>query len=223
MKIIPAPLNYSVDEFIDLFNKLSPYFDTFQIDIQDGKFITNKTIDLKGYLEAFKKADQEKISASTFDFHFQTLNYLEDINLLSSLKDNLNIGTLLIHFSLSPNYQLLTINYPQFSFGIVLNPEDSVENLTKTYNLQTINCVQIMSVHPGPQGSPFIPDTLNKIEQLRTKNYRNKIFLDGAINKDTLPIIMSKKNKPDCLCIGSYLTKADNLKERVEYLKETVE
>ncbi len=80
-----------------------------------------------------------------------------------------------------------------------------------------------MSIHPGPQGSPFIPQTLNKIDQLRQKNYRKKILLDGAVNQKTLPQILNKKNKPDVLCIGSFLTKAeDKLKERVEYLKESI-
>ena len=222
MKIIPAPLNYSVDECVMQFNKLSQYFDTFQIDIQDGKFIKNKTITLSEYLQAFKKADQEKVSASTFDFHFQTLNYQKDIELLSQLKDKLKIGVLLTHYSLKPNFQELKKAYPLFSFGIVLNPEDSVENLTKTYNLQTITCVQIMTIHPGPQGSPFIPGMLKKIEQLRLDNYRNKIYLDGAVNQQTLPLILSKKYQPDCLCVGSFLTKTEDLKKNLKFLQTNI-
>lgn len=32
-----------------------------------------------------------------------------------------------------------------------------------------------MSVNPGAQGNPFIKESLQKIEQLRNANYRNKI------------------------------------------------
>lgn len=222
MKIAPTLLNYTIDECVNQFNRLSLYFSTFQIDIQDGKFIKNKTLILKDYFRALEKSGQERISSSLFDFHFQNLTFQDDIALLSSRKDFLKIGFLFIHYSLKPNFQELKKLYPFFSFGIVLSPEDEVDIVLKTYTIDILPAIQIMTIHPGPQGSPFIPETLKKIEQLRLKDYRNKIYLDGAINQNTIPLILSLKNQPDCLCIGSFLTKAENLKERLDYLKEKV-
>jgi len=77
-----------------------------------------------------------------------------------------------------------------------------------------------MSVTPGVQGNPFLEETLNKIEQLRLLGYRKEIFLDGAVNEKTIPVILSKKYQPDFICPGSYLTKTKSLEENVKYLKE---
>jgi pentose-5-phosphate-3-epimerase len=221
MKVVPAPLNYSVDECVNLLKELSRYFDTLQIDVQDGKYITNKTISLKDYLEAFKKISQDKLNLFTFDFHLQTISFEKEIKLLSLQREFIKIGFILIHYSLKPDLKKLSRKYPYFSIGIVLNPEDEVEEVIKHYDLNSLACIQIMSIHPGPQGSPFIPGTLKKIDLLRRQNYRRKILLDGAINQDTLPIILGQKNKPDVLCIGSFLTRAgDKLEERVNYLRE---
>lgn len=79
-----------------------------------------------------------------------------------------------------------------------------------------------MSVIPGAQGKPFIEYTVNKVEQLRVLGYRSNIFLDGAVNNKTLPIINSYKFKPDFICPGSFLAKAkeEELPKRVKYLLE---
>jgi pentose-5-phosphate-3-epimerase len=79
-----------------------------------------------------------------------------------------------------------------------------------------------MSVTPGVQGNPFFPETLVKIEQLRLLGYRNKIFLDGAVNDKTLLIINKLKYKPDVICPGSFLTKAKDLEKNVEYLNKLI-
>ena len=76
-----------------------------------------------------------------------------------------------------------------------------------------------MSVTPGVQGNPFSPDTLLKIEQLRVLGYKSKIFLDGAVNDRTLPVINKLKYKPDVICPGSFLTKAKDLEANVKYLE----
>ena len=76
-----------------------------------------------------------------------------------------------------------------------------------------------MSVVPGVQGNPFLPDTLKKIQQLRMLGYKPNIFLDGAVNDKTLPIINKLKYKPDVICPGSFLAKAKDLEKNVEFLK----
>ena len=64
--------------------------------------------------------------------------------------------------------------------------------------------IQLMTVYPGQQGAPFVPEVLDKITVLRKKGYSGKITLDGAMNDTTLPIILSKKYLPDAICPGSY-------------------
>lgn len=222
MKVIPAPLAYTPEDALHQFDLLFPYFDRFQIDVQDGKFIANKTIPLETYLSILEKKEQEKIKKLTFDFHLQTISYAEDIKTLWSKRDRIKIGIHLMHYSLKPDLEHLKKTYPDFSFGIVLNPEDKVKELTMNYKLRTINGIQIMSIHPGPQGTPFMPETLNKIEQLRQIDYRSDIYLDGGINLDTLPVIKKQEYRPDFLCIGSLLTKSSNISQTVDKLNTSL-
>ncbi|OGK21675.1 hypothetical protein A3C98_00305 [Candidatus Roizmanbacteria bacterium RIFCSPHIGHO2_02_FULL_37_15] len=221
MKVIPSILEKDSSSLFFQIERLSPFFKTFQIDIADGIFVQNKTLDIGNVISAMKQFNNETISNLLFDFHLMVNDYLGATKKLSNLvaKKLLSIKNVFIHFSLFPNYSLLTTTYPQFTFGLVLNPEDSLDKLYKLYNFKTINCIQIMSVSPGSQGSPFLPETLQKIQQLRKIGYKNSIFLDGGINDKSLLQIMNLEFKPDFLVVGSYLTKSSNLQEKIDSLK----
>jgi len=221
MQVIPSILENNPSAFLAQIKRLSPYFNTFQIDIADGIFVPNKTVQINDLYKVLSIKYQE-LKDLRFDFHLMTKDYMKDIEKLEKLNNLLKIKNVFIHYSLFPKYKILNTKYSPLAIGLVLNPEDSVNDLSANYELQTINSLQIMSVNPGFQGSPFIPQTLKKVEQLHLQHYRNKIYLDGAINQDTLPLVLSLKNKPDYLCVGSFLSKAENLKERVEYLKEKI-
>lgn len=215
MQVIPSILENDINSFLTQLNRLAPYFNSFQIDIADGIYVPNKTVQI----EDITKHLTYNMKHLTFDIHLMVKDYETEIKKLEKLRNIVNINIIFIHYSLSPNIQLLTSNFPLLTFGLVLNPQDSLDELYKLDNFKTISCIQIMSVNPGFQGSEFIPETLKKIEQLRIHDYRNNIYLDGAINQSALPLINSLKYKPDFICPGSFLTKAKNLDERTKYLK----
>ena len=215
MQTIPSILEKDASSLFYQINKLSPYFKRFQIDIADGIFVPNKTVQIDEIKDVLNKDSLYK--DCLFDFHLMVKDYESEIKKLEKLKNLINIKNVFVHADLHPNYELLTTNYP-LSIGLVLNPQDQVSDLTSHYALDTIPCLQIMSVVPGFQGSPFIPETLNKIEQLRVLGYKSNIFIDGAVNDKTLPFINKQRFKPDFICPGSYLTKAKDLKKNVEYL-----
>jgi pentose-5-phosphate-3-epimerase len=209
MKIIPTPLTTSIKEFQYSLEKLSPYYSHMQIDISDGKFVPNKSIQIEDINPLISNKHL------TFDFHLMVKDYEKEIKKLIS------VNNVFIHFSTIDNLELRITNYG-FPVGLVLNPEDSIEDLKSKFNLNEIPFIQIMGVHPGAQGNQFLPETLNKIEQLRDEHYRNNIYLDGGISEKTLPLILALKYQPDFLCVGSYLTKElDNkagLNEKIEFL-----
>jgi pentose-5-phosphate-3-epimerase len=217
MQICPSMPLPTMDALAANINKLSPFYNYFQIDIGDGIFVSNRTVQIDDISKNFKQIN--KYQSLIFDFHLMVSDFESDIKKINQLKKLINIKYIFIHYSAIENWKLKIENLSDIPIGLTLNPEDQVDDLIKHYSLETIPNIQIMSVTPGVQGNPFIPEVLNKIEQLRLLGYRNKIFLDGAVNDRTLPFINKLKFKPDVICPGSYLTKADNLKERVEYLK----
>jgi ribulose-phosphate 3-epimerase len=221
MQICPSILEYKAEDYFATINKLSPYYKYFQIDISDGIFVDNKTASLDdfiSYLVRALRAMPLQFNEIIFDFHLMVKNYEEHIKKIESIKNLINIKNIFIHYSAISNFKLKISNLSSFPIGLVLNPQDQVDDLANHYKLDTIHSLQIMSVIPGAQGQPFIRDTLSKIEQLRILGYRSKIFLDGAVNDKTLLIINKLRYKPDVICPGSFLTKVENLQENVEFL-----
>ena len=219
MIIFPSILEKTPEELFLQIQKLSKYYSYFQIDIADGIYVPNKTVQIEDILRS-GLIEAGPLSDKTFEFHLMVKDYEKGVEQLLELKKFLDIKTVLINTSLSPNIQDLKSKIHEFSFALVLNPEDSVETIKTKYDLSKIPLIQIMSVIPGAQGNSFIQESLQKIEQLRDANYRNKISLDGGINEKTIPVILSQNYLPDILCPGSFLTRADNIEERVAYLRK---
>ena len=213
MNIAVSLYEKTAQDLINQINKLSPYFSSFQIDISDGIYAPNKTVQIEEIISNIYDLGS-MIYDLTFDFHLMVNDYKTELKKIISLKDKINIGNILIHYSLKPHLQSLITNY-KLPSGLVLNSQDQVENLVKDYDLQKIPIIQIMTVQTGAQGNPFLPENIKKIEQLKKVGFSGKIFLDGGINEKTLPIILSKKYQPDVLCVGSYLTKSSDLKSNI--------
>ena len=217
MQTVPSILEKTPEDLFFQINRLSKYFSRFQIDIADDIFVPNKTVQIEEIKDSLNKDCLYKDSL-LLDFHLMVKNYEAEIKKLEKLKKIIKINYVFIHLSAITNYQLPITNFSSFPIGLTLNPQDQVDDLARQYNLKEIPFIQIMSVNSGFQGSPFLDKTLNKIEQLRDIGYRKEIFLDGAVNEKTIPIILSKKYQPDFICPGSYLTKTKTLEENVKYL-----
>ena len=207
-----------MDSLAATINRLSPFYNYFQIDIGDGIYVNNRTVQIEEIIKNLNKFI--KLDTLHFDFHLMVKDYISDINKLNELKKFINIKNIFIHLSAIENFKMKIEELSSLPIGLTLNPQDQVDDLARHYNLNNIPTIQIMSVTPGVQGNPFLPDTLKKIEQIRVLGYRNEIFLDGAVNDKTLPFINEQKFKPDVVCPGSFLTKAKNLEANVLYLKK---
>jgi len=135
------------------------------------------------------------------------------------IEQNISVNTVLINAGLHPKKDTLSENR-NFSIGLDISPSTEIDDIAFHYDLSQIKHIQIMTVEPGYQGSPFLPEMLNKITQLRDHHYSGEILIDGGVNSKTIPTIQSHKNQPDIICIGSFLTKAgDDLGSRVSQLK----
>lgn len=221
MEIIPSLVEQTPQELFSVLRRLSSFYSRFQVDIEDGVYIQNKTLST-AQIASYVETNPSGVSrAIHYDFHLMVERFEKDLEILASLAVTIPIDTILLHASLRPPLAKLRALYPNFRIGLVLNPDDDIVPILSNYDLKSLPIIQIMSVYPGKQGQSFIKDSLNIIDQLRNLSYNNKIYLDGAVNEQTLPFIMQRICKPDALCPGSYLTKAsDDLTRRVALLKE---
>jgi pentose-5-phosphate-3-epimerase len=221
MIITPSILTSTAEDAFTQIQKLSPYFNYFQIDIADGRFVENTTVSLKELREYIHNNPTSPVlSTNHFDFHLMVEDYQNNLRILQELQSVVSIKNVFIHIKLLPDYDALKIAYPYFAIGLVFNPEDDVHFYSTKYEYNRVDLVQVMSVTPGKQGNAFTPDSLHKLEQLRSDGYKSRIFLDGGINAQTLPVILAQQFPPDGIGPGSYLSKAENIHKRVEELKQ---
>jgi len=217
MQVIPS---IDVEKTTDLeaqLDRLVPFYSRFQIDFADGQFVHFTTPPISELLSSLIP-----YSSEMFDIHLMTADYQRALDIINQRVQELKFGVIFIHHASKPSPDMFLEKFESYKLGLVLNPADSIDTINQSYNLMNIENIQIMSVNPGPQGSPFLPDMLNKIEQLRHANYKNKIFLDGGVNEESLKTIVAQKYLPDFICPGSFFSKAKNTQERVQYLSEVL-
>ena len=214
MHIYPSVLEPNIKSLISYFPQIYPHFDHFQIDIADGKYVPDKTATLKEIITAVKEK-RISLKNKTAEFHLMEENPAEDIALLNENAEMLNLTSIIFHLQPYQNNPSLSPLTSQLKFGLSLNPNESIKTHWKT--IKSFPIIQLMTIVPGKQGTPFIPDVLDKITELRELEYKGRIILDGAMNDTTLPIVLSKKYLPDAICPGSYFK--ENTKERLECLQ----
>ena len=171
--------------------------DMFHIDVMDGNFVPNISFGFP-IIEAIRpKTDK------VFDCHLMIANpenYVEQF---------CKIGCDMISFHIEATNHadrlIQVIKDNGKKAGIVLNPQTSLESIK--YLLPKVDYVLIMTVNPGFGGQKFIPEMLEKIEELakirEEKNYNFLIEVDGGINVETSKACRDKG--ADILVCGSFL------------------
>lgn len=220
MKIIPALLTDTAADLFGQIERLKPYYSQFQIDIADGRFVPNTTVQIPDLVKELDKTGHKFGSEITFDFHLMVQDWQTGLKQIDDISSYVTIDIVFVHFGVVRDTIDELVKPGKYTIGIVLNPEDDGDDLLSVTDIAQFPAIQAMTVNPGFQGSPFIEESLNKIDRLREQNYNGSIYIDGGVNNKTLPVIQQRRWQPDYLGIGSFLSKADNIEERVAYLRE---
>lgn len=208
MKIIPAILAKTEDEFISMVKKIEPFTDLVQLDIADGGFVPNKTID--GYKEL------EKIDTKlSFEVHLMVNSPETVINNWLG-KANERVVRYLVHWEAANDFSSLIskIRSAGREIGCVFNPGTDYSGV-KPF-IDRIDLVQFMTVDPGFYGSPFLPEVLEKIRDFHSRLNSKKIQVDGGVSPETLKL--ARAAGVSSAVVGSYIFKSENIKEALERL-----
>ena len=136
----------------------------------DGKFVENNNIDLmKDYAVTISH-----ISNLGLDVHLMVENIEEFVDEFL-VKSNPDIITFHIEASKTKERTMNIINEIKdngVKVGIAISPETSINEI-KDY-LKYIHMVLVMTVVPGKGGQELIPETINKIAELKKYIYENE-------------------------------------------------
>tara|TARA_S200000501_G_scaffold378818_1_gene443948 strand:- start:7732 stop:8364 length:633 start_codon:yes stop_codon:yes gene_type:complete len=177
--------------------------DLIHIDIMDGKFVPNNTLE---------KFDMEKIlkySIKNFDIHLMVENPIDYINTFNTpLTDYISI-----HLeSKGIDQSLKRIKEKGIRCGLAINPNTDIQKLYPY--LKIIDMVIIMSVFPGKGGQKFIKSTFDKVKLLRNYDKNIDISVDGGVGSSNSKTLISKG--ASTLVSGSYLMKSDNINDSIK-------
>lgn len=185
--------------------------DWFHLDVMDGRFVPNISFGLP-IIEHISKATKK-----VCDVHLMILdpgNYAE-----AFAKAGANV--LSVHIEACPHLHrnIQQIKALGMQAGVAVNPHTPVSLLHDV--LGDIDLVCLMSVNPGFGGQKFIPNTINKIRQLRTMINKAgvdvKIEIDGGVTLDNAKEIIAAG--ADVLVAGNTVFKSADPKATIAALK----
>lgn len=199
--IIPTIL---VNKFSDLekqAKEMEKIFEYIQIDVMDGIFVPNKS---------FEEIDQinDLGLKGKLELH---LMVNDPISEMEKWKDIKNVFSAIFHFESADDPQLV-INYIRgkcWRAGVAIKPETPLSAIESI--LPLVDVILFMTVHPGRQGAPFVPEVLEKIRELVQKPQHPLIAVDGGVNKNNIAEL--QKIGVEIFSVGSALTMAPDLKK----------
>ena len=211
IKIIPSILTNSPDEARELIEKCEGVAERAQIDIIDGKFVDNKTIDPV----VFEVLETEL----KLDFHLMTKEPTDWVEKCVRGGADRVFGQ--IEMMESQIDFVGKIQEVGLSVGLAIDLGTPVTELDPVI-LTNLDAVLVMSVAAGFGGQAFDSRALDKIKKLDEIRVRDttpfRICIDGGINKDNIREVV--KAGADEVSIGKSLFNGE-LSQNIESLIKT--
>lgn len=186
--------------------------DFVHVDVMDGRYVPNITFgppvikQLRG------------LTKIPFDVHLMIEEPEKYVDIFADA--GADVLTFHIDATIHTHRMIQRIKDRGMRAGISLNPGQSPEEVK--YLLPYSDLVLLMSVNPGFGGQSFIPETLEKIRELKTmilsSNSEALIEVDGGVNKDTATSAIEAG--ADILVAGTAVFKAENPVEAIRLLRK---
>ena len=187
--------------------------DLIHVDVMDGHFVPNLTIG-PPVIKALRN-----YTNLPFDVHLMISPVHKYIKNFAEAGSDI----ITIHPEATENLKesIILIKELNKKVGLSLNPNTDIKIIE--FELKNIDLVLVMSVFPGFGGQKFIPETINKIKELKkikeNNNYNFDIEVDGGINfSNSKDVINAGAN---ILVSGTTVFKENNgdIRKNIEKLK----
>lgn len=170
------------------------------IDVMDGMFVPNISIGFPVI------AAINRIAEKPLDVHMMVVDPGRYVGAVRDAGAHL----MNVHYEACTHLHRVvsSIHEAGMKAGVTLNPATPVEMLEDI--VADVDLVLLMSVNPGFGGQKFIPNTIRKVERLRSmierQGSRAVIEIDGGVDLNTAPALIAAG--ADVLVAGSYVFKA---------------
>ncbi|HON52911.1 MAG TPA: ribulose-phosphate 3-epimerase [Bacteroidales bacterium] len=185
--------------------------DWFHLDIMDGVFVPNISFGLP-VVKAIKKHAKKPL-----DVHLMIVN--PDAYIIQFKEAGADLLT--VHYEACTHLHrtIQSIKQTGIKAGVSINPHTPVAALQNI--ITHVDLVLIMSVNPGFGGQSFIPESLQKISELRnliTQTHSKALIeVDGGVDTTNAATIIQKG--ADVLVAGNAIFAATNRNMVVDMIK----
>ncbi len=200
-----------------LYNLEVAKIDYFHIDVMDGKFVEKNTTEImKDYALTISH-----ISNLGLDVHLMVEDIEEFIDEYSMLEPKI----ITFHIEAVKDEGRVKniideIKNCGSKVGIAINPATSIDEI-KEY-LKYIHMVLIMTANPGKGKQKLMPETLEKVKELKEYVCENNLDIDIEVDCGINDVTAKEAIKAgaNMLAVGSYLTSSENIAEAVNSLRD---
>jgi len=211
-QLIPAILTKDPSEVEEKIRFLEgiPEITDVQIDFADGKFVPNETAMPK---ELFGLETRLYLEAHLMTRHPQY--YFHDL-------ENLGARTIFLHHESQHSvHELLTAvkNVKALGprVGLAISPHTEASAFDPFIN--EIDVAMILGVNPGWQGQKFLPETLERVADLRKRHSGVIIEVDGGVSLENIESIAA--HGADRIVVGSAIWQTADPKKTIQkFLKK---
>lgn len=184
------------------------------VDVMDGHFVPNITMG-PFIVEAVRRVTELPI-----DVHLMIENpdrYISDF-----AKAGASLISIQVEACIHLNRTVQMIKEAGIQAGVVLNPSTPVASVR--WILPYIDFVLIMSVNPGFGGQHFIPNSLDKIRDMRKLidelDLPTLIQVDGGVNSKTIKAVAS--SGANVFVAGSAIFGSEDYSRTIKQLKKLI-
>jgi len=189
MKIVPAILAESVQDFLLRLRQAESFSDYVQIDVMDGIFVPSQSF------------PAHEISGVNTSLYFEIHLMVKHPSAFASRINNPHLKKIIFHFESSVNH-IKFVNQLQkrgIEAGLAVNPGTEISQIRKI--AESVDTLLFLTVDPGAYGSPFRPEVLNKIREVRDMFKGKIIAADGGVSIENLRLFSDIG--VDYVCVGS--------------------
>jgi ribulose-phosphate 3-epimerase len=208
--IIPAILTDDPEELVRLLHVFERAgVKRVHLDICDGVFVPFRTI--TGH-EEIRRLN----TPIEFDVHFMVT---DPENACEPWRGT-RADRMIVHVETARDMGMLVehAHACQKQLGAAINPETPTEQLEAVARL--VDFAQFMTVQPGAQGRPFVPEVLERIRLFRANHSKMTIMVDGGITTATAPQCVAAG--ADVLVCGSTIVRDLDPVAALRRLQESV-
>ena len=208
-KVVPAILTDDPESLEVMIRQAESFTGYVQIDIMDGQFVPSRSVTAKHLRDISINLEWEAhLMVNTPE------NYFEEFRRAGAKK-------VVFHYESTdmPQEVISRARKSGLSVGLAINPETPVSDILSL--LGEVDGVLLLTVNPGYYGSPFIPEVLGKVAELRTARPDVEIAVDGGIKESN--ILDVARNGIDMICVGSAVFLQPDPGESFRHLQKLVD